>query len=133
MCQQKIKQQSVMSQILMCSHPLALSHKSLVLWRVRNKELRKRMICSTLSRPNPYRSVPGCIDLRGEMNAQAKRGNLVLWQIKSSCSSLKPDALPLKQGYRLKKVLSLMLDSTGKTLIMASSSQRYQALRHARR
>lgn len=94
--QQKMELESIMWQIWMCSHPLAREPRV----------LHQSLLKSDMSPSDPYRSAPGSIDPPVETNTQANRGNVGLWHIKSSFSSLKPDALPFKRGYRLKKVLS---------------------------
>lgn len=92
---------------------------SLMCWEGAIESVVNRVKCSSLSPPKTHiRSVLGRIDLRVDMNAQAKTSNLVLWHIKSSCSSLKPDALPLKRGYRQKRVFS-HAGFDGKMLITA--------------
>lgn len=103
--QQKMELESIMWQIWMCSHPLALSH-SLESLAFYDSVVYQSLLRSDMSPSDPYRSVLGSIDPPVETNMQANRGNVGLWHIKSSFSSLKPDALPFKRGYRLKKVLS---------------------------
>lgn len=133
-CQQKMKQQSVMSQIWMHLHPLTHSHESHVLARVQYKELRIEWnVALCLPPPKPIEKCAGLYWSASRHKRTSEEGQSGAVAYQEQLRFFETGRTSTETRIQPEKRYPLMLDFNGETLITARPSERYEVLTHPRR